>query len=160
MPLATMVRKCKFQWRKKRLSGSLRAIPPRLRSPASHMPAPAPGMHRPVSCAIFKPSPRQAAGGVHRKEKKPISSPLANLVASGRVSARYRGSSQGSYIETSRNYQSGTILIMRMVRYPAIPPSTADEDRPRSICLAEVKWRQELAGQNAIGYGIGLRYLD
>ncbi len=69
-------------------------------------------------------------------------------------------SSQGSYIETSRNYQSGTILIMRMVRYPAIPPSIADEERPRSICLAEVKWRQELAGENAIGYGIGLRYLD
>ena len=69
-------------------------------------------------------------------------------------------SSQGTYIETSRNYQSGTILILRTVRYPAIPPSTADEDRPRSICLAEVKWRQELAGENAIGYGIGLRYLD
>ena len=69
-------------------------------------------------------------------------------------------SSQGSYIETSRNYQSGTILILRMVRYPAIPPSIADEERPRSICLAEVKWRQELDGENAIGYGIGLRYLD
>ena len=69
-------------------------------------------------------------------------------------------STQGSYIETSHNYQSGTILIMRMVRYPAIPPSIADEARPRSICLAEVKWRQELAGENAIGYGIGLRYID
>ena len=69
-------------------------------------------------------------------------------------------SSQGTYIETSRNYQSGTILILRTVRYPAIPSSIADEERPRSICLAEVKWRQELAGENAIGYGIGLRYLD
>jgi len=69
-------------------------------------------------------------------------------------------SSQGSYIETSRRYQSGTILIIRMVRYPALPPSTADVDRPRSICLAEVKWRQELDGENAIGYGIGLRYID
>ncbi len=69
-------------------------------------------------------------------------------------------SSQGSYIETSHKYKSGTILIMRMVRYPAMPPSIADEERPRSICLAEVKWRQELAGENAIGYGIGLRYLD
>ncbi|MDX2455283.1 hypothetical protein [Desulfosarcina sp.] len=69
-------------------------------------------------------------------------------------------SSQGSYIETSHKYQSGTILIMRMVRYPAIPPSITDEERPRSICLAEVKWRQDLAGENAIGYGIGLRYLD
>lgn len=69
-------------------------------------------------------------------------------------------SSQGFYIETSRKYQSGTILIMRMVRYPTVTPSIADEERPRSICLAEVKWRQELAGENAIGYGIGLRYID
>ena len=49
---------------------------------------------------------------------------------------------------------------MRMVRYPPMPASMADEERPRSICLAEVKWRQELADENATRYGIGLRYLD
>ncbi len=69
-------------------------------------------------------------------------------------------SSQGSYIETSHNYKSGTILIMRMVRYPSMPSSLAAEERPRSICLAEVKWRQDLADDNAIRYGMGLRYLE
>ena len=69
-------------------------------------------------------------------------------------------SSQGIYIETSHNYKSGTIVIMRMVRYPPMPSSMADEERPRSICLAEVKWRQELADKNTNRYGIGLRYLD
>ncbi|WP_372683127.1 hypothetical protein [Desulfosarcina sp.] len=60
-------------------------------------------------------------------------------------------SSQGSYIETSNNSQSGTILVMRMVRHPAILPFIADEERSRSIGLAEVKWRQELAGENESG---------
>lgn len=65
----------------------------------------------------------------------------------------------GSYIETSYKYKSGTILIVRMVRYPAIPSSMVDEQWPRSIYLAEVRWWQELPGENAIRYGIGLRYL-
>ena len=69
-------------------------------------------------------------------------------------------SSGGSYIETSDKYESGTILIVRMVSYPKIPSSTADEEWPRSIFLAEVKWRQELADENAIRFGMGLRYLD
>ena len=53
----------------------------------------------------------------------------------------------------------GPNRILGIARYPAIPPSIADEERPRSIGLAEVKWRQELAGKSATGYGIGLRYL-
>lgn len=69
-------------------------------------------------------------------------------------------SSQGSYIETSHQFQSGTILIVRTLRYPSMPSSMADEDQPRSICLAEVKWQQELVDENGIRYGIGLRYLD
>jgi hypothetical protein len=69
-------------------------------------------------------------------------------------------SSQGIYIETSHNYASGTIVIMRMVHYPPMPSSTADESQPRSICLAEVKWQQALADETAIRYGIGLKYLD
>lgn len=69
-------------------------------------------------------------------------------------------SSGGSYIESSHKYKSGTILILRMVRYPTIPSSIPNEERPRSICLAKVKWQQELADHNAIRYGIGLKYLD
>ena len=69
-------------------------------------------------------------------------------------------SSGGSYIETSHKYQSGTILIVRTLRYPPMPASMAYEEQPRSICLAEIKWQEELADDNAIRYGIGLRYLD
>jgi len=68
-------------------------------------------------------------------------------------------SSYGSYIETSHKYESGTILIVRMTRYPSLASSLAAEEGLRSICLAEVKWQQELADKNAIRYGIGLRYL-
>ncbi len=69
-------------------------------------------------------------------------------------------SGSGSYIETTDRYRSGTILIMRMVRYPEIPPSIAAEERPRSICLAEVKWQQKLSDKTASRFGMGLRYLD
>ena len=69
-------------------------------------------------------------------------------------------SREGSYIETSHRYKSGTILIVRMVRYPSMSLSMAYDERPPTICLAEVKWRQELADDKAIRYGFGLRYLD
>jgi hypothetical protein len=69
-------------------------------------------------------------------------------------------SQEGSYIETYRNYKSGTILFIRIVHYPPIPTSTVDKERPRSICLAEVKWRQELVDDNTTRFGIGLRYID
>ena len=69
-------------------------------------------------------------------------------------------SCNGSYIETSCEFKSGTILIVRMTRYPSFPSSLADEEGLRSICLAEVKWLQELADDNAIRFGMGLKYLD
>lgn len=67
---------------------------------------------------------------------------------------------QGSYIETNRKFKSGTILILQIVRYPSMPASITHDVRPRSICLAEVKWQQELFDENAIRYGIGLKYLQ
>lgn len=69
-------------------------------------------------------------------------------------------SSEGSYIETSHNFKPGTILIVRMLRYPTMTSSIPDDARPRSFSLAEVKWRQELDTDNDIRYGIGLRYFD
>jgi hypothetical protein len=68
-------------------------------------------------------------------------------------------SEEGSYIEASREFKLGTILHMRMVRYPPKQTYTAGETQPRSICLAEVKWQQELADDNAIRFGMGLRHL-
>jgi hypothetical protein len=68
-------------------------------------------------------------------------------------------SSQGAYIEVLHKFESGTILILRMVLYPPMPSFIADDERPRSICLAEVKWWQRVADKNVSRYGIGLRYL-
>jgi hypothetical protein len=69
-------------------------------------------------------------------------------------------SSGGNFIETTHNYKPGTILIMRVVRYPPMRSSMAADGLPRSICLAEVKWGREVAEENATRYGIGLRYID
>lgn len=87
---------------------------------------------------------------------RPFTSTCAICVSDG-VMRNF--SSQGSYIETSHKFEAGTILIVRMVLYPPMPPSIADEVRPRSICLAEVKWWHRLVGEKAARYGIGLRYL-
>ncbi len=69
-------------------------------------------------------------------------------------------SEEGSYIETSREFKLGTILHLRMVLYPPMQLSSDAEAQPRTICLAEVKWRQEMVNENTIQYGFGLRYLD
>ena len=69
-------------------------------------------------------------------------------------------SSGGAYIETSHNFKTKTILILRVVRYPSMPSFITDLERPRSICLAQVKWRQALTEENTIRYGIGLKYLE
>ena len=69
-------------------------------------------------------------------------------------------SSDGSYIETAHEFKSGTILIVRTLFYPSTASTMDEESRPRTICLAEVKWRQELADVNAVRFGMGLRYLD
>jgi hypothetical protein len=68
-------------------------------------------------------------------------------------------SSRGAYIEAFRPFKPGTILIVRMIRYPSMPLSVDDADRPLSICLAEVKWLQELTEKTPVRYGMGMRYL-
>ena len=69
-------------------------------------------------------------------------------------------SNEGSYIETTDKYQTGTILIVRTVSYPSMLSSTTVEEQPRSFCLAEVKWCQELSDIYSNRYGIGLKYLN
>jgi len=66
----------------------------------------------------------------------------------------------GSYVETSCEFKPGTILILRVACYANMRSPMPGEQRPRSICLAEVKWRQKLTDENAFQYGMGLRYLD
>jgi hypothetical protein len=69
-------------------------------------------------------------------------------------------SSQGSYIETDLKFNSGTILIVRMVGCLPTPSSAESSEKPRSICLGEIKWRQNLMDEEDGRYGMGLRYLD
>lgn len=68
-------------------------------------------------------------------------------------------SSEGLYIETPYKYKSGTILIVRVDRYPSLPTSLAESEYPRSICLAEVKWQRELVDETGIRFGMGLHYI-
>jgi hypothetical protein len=82
----------------------------------------------------------------------------ANIRASEGVMRNF--STEGSYIETSQKFKSGTILIVRVLRYPLLSLFVADEEQPKSICLAEVKWLQELAEENPICFGLGLKYLN
>ncbi len=69
-------------------------------------------------------------------------------------------SGKGVYMETSQRFKSGAILHLRIVQYPPEPLTVNADMRPRSICLAEVKWQQELTDAKGLQYGLGLRYLD
>ncbi|MFH1980582.1 MAG: hypothetical protein ABIL58_01940 [Pseudomonadota bacterium] len=69
-------------------------------------------------------------------------------------------SSLGSYIEAADKYHSGTILMVRTLSYPAMSSYMTGEAWPRSFCLAEVKWWQEVADEKATRFGMGLRYLE
>jgi hypothetical protein len=70
-------------------------------------------------------------------------------------------SSHGSYVETSGRFKSGTILIVRMLRYPTVTSTLDFDNQPRTICLAEVKWcRKLIDGKSNRRYGMGLKYLD
>ena len=69
-------------------------------------------------------------------------------------------SKRGCYIETSCAFEAGTILLVRVEKYGCAPSSATDTKWPRSICLAEIKWRRRLTDENAIRFGMGLRYLE
>ncbi|BBO93005.1 hypothetical protein DSCOOX_61850 [Desulfosarcina ovata subsp. ovata] len=69
-------------------------------------------------------------------------------------------SSDGAYIETDRPFTPGTILIVRMIRYPTMTVDPETDERPRLICLAEVRWIQERMDDGRPCYGMGLRYID
>ncbi|WP_419657496.1 hypothetical protein [Desulfosarcina variabilis] len=68
-------------------------------------------------------------------------------------------SNDGLYIEATNKYKSGTILIVRVDRYPSLPTAVAETARPRSICLAEVKWQRKLDDENGVRFGMRLRYI-
>lgn len=69
-------------------------------------------------------------------------------------------SSEGSYVETLHRFKSGSILVVRTIGSPPMPSSTTGDETPRSISLAQVKWRQELNDDLGIRYGMGLKFID
>ncbi|MGD8702397.1 MAG: hypothetical protein PVG51_17585 [Desulfosarcina sp.] len=68
-------------------------------------------------------------------------------------------SNNGSYVKTSQAFNLGTILHLRLVSYLEKSTYMPTENQPRSICLAEVKWLQELADNETHRYGLGLKNL-
>ena len=69
-------------------------------------------------------------------------------------------SNSGGYIETSRKFSLGTVLVVRMTRCPGMGSSFAAEEGLRTIGLAQVKWMQELADKNTARYGMGIEYFE
>jgi hypothetical protein len=68
-------------------------------------------------------------------------------------------SSNGSYVETSKAFNLGTILHLRLVNFLEKSTCMPTENQPRSICLAEAKWLQELADTETHRYDLGLKNL-
>lgn len=68
-------------------------------------------------------------------------------------------SNEGCYIETSCEFNSGTVLLIRTTQHPSMSSSVGTYERPRSMCLAEVKWLRDLSDKGTVRFGIGLRYL-
>jgi hypothetical protein len=69
-------------------------------------------------------------------------------------------SSQGAYIEIDRKFKSGTIIIVRTTGALPTRVSSEHRDKPRSICLGEIKWRQDVLHALKAIYGIGLKYFN
>lgn len=69
-------------------------------------------------------------------------------------------SSQGAYLETDLDCAPGTILIVRTVAWLAAPSAADNLAKPPSICLGEIKWRQDLLDEGGCCFGMGLRFFD
>ena len=69
-------------------------------------------------------------------------------------------SKSGSYIESAHEYKIGTIIQLRMVQYPSPLESLDWDDRPRSTCLAVIRWRCQRDDENDGPIGFGLQYID
>ena len=67
---------------------------------------------------------------------------------------------EGVCIETTCAFKPGTILIVRMLRYPSESIDGSASEWPRSMGLAEVRWHQTLDTDDGVRHAMGLRYLD
>lgn len=69
-------------------------------------------------------------------------------------------SNNGAYIEINVPVPVGTLLIVRIVRYPSLSIGDDKEIMPRSMGLAEVRWNREAQDAQPPCYGVGLKYID
>ena len=69
-------------------------------------------------------------------------------------------SGDGAYIESSRRFYVGTILVIRTVHEKRPATAAQSDPHPPSICLAEVRWWQERDAGRRTRYGMGVKYLD
>jgi hypothetical protein len=69
-------------------------------------------------------------------------------------------SSGGIYLEIPHGYKPGTILVIRTTHSAQPISFVSPVEGVRTICLAEVKWQQDLSDQTTTRYGMGLGYLN
>ena len=66
----------------------------------------------------------------------------------------------GAYVESAHALKIGTVIQLRMVQYPSPLEDLDWDERPRSTCLAAIKWRRHLSDENDGPIGFGLQYLE
>lgn len=69
-------------------------------------------------------------------------------------------SDTGAYVTSSRAFATGSVLAIRLIRFPENEFPPMSDSSPRTIFLAEVKWTQPIQEGPDCRYGIGLRYLE
>jgi hypothetical protein len=64
----------------------------------------------------------------------------------------------GMVLVSRKAFKPGTNLIVRMLDFP---PSKSSEDYPRvrAMGLAEVRWIEEVMGEDGLAYEMGMRYV-
>ena len=69
-----------------------------------------------------------------------------------------RHSRNGMVLISRKAFKPGTYLIVRMLDFP---PSSSGEGEPRirSMGLAEVRWVEEVMGEDGLTYEMGIRYV-
>lgn len=96
----------------------------------------------------------------HSTNADVICQPFASDLTRISYGVMHNFSREGAYIETSIGSKFGTILLLQIAHNPKKQIFSAAKEQPPFMCLAEVKWKQELVDEYTIHYAIGLKQLD
>ncbi len=83
----------------------------------------------------------------------------SNIPESGTEGNVSNFSEDGFYMETHCKYPVATTLLIRVIHYSERKTTASVPIGPKSICLAQVRWRCEVSDKDAVRYGMGLRYI-